>query len=212
MIKLLQTLLEGDSVPPQPKRITVPHQDSTILDELQLDRHNCVIAGGCPLLWYQGLPVGKHDIDLWFKNESDITAVKNHLLTTHLSSRVMFETHNAITIECDSVENRTLTWRIQLIKRTFTTVEQLLDSFDVTVTKIATDGHRWFLGEHFAEDLRDRRLRMMKYNASAVRRALKYVTYGYTPDPELIDRIISDPVATWDFSDQYGIDEYENAF
>lgn len=196
---------------PESITIDIPLHDAHLLQHLELNKHNCVVAGGAALLWYQNLAVLKHDIDLWFKSKNDIEGMKFHLLNSeHFSgARVIFNTNNATTIECQC---RGVDYRIQLISRTYDTVEQLLETFDITVTKVATDGNNWFIGQHFAEDLRHRRLRIPQYNSAVVRRLFKYATYGYTPSNELLDQIINDPTVNWDFSTEYGTDEYENAF
>jgi len=176
--------------------ITVPPADRKIVDTLRLHKYNAVVAGGAALLWYQNHSVQNHDIDLWLKNDVDMLVAVSHL---EKIGHLKISTKNAKTyiVTVDDKE-----YTVQLINKTRATVEETLNDFDITVCKIATDGYRWWIGPDFAQDLKTRTLRMMHFKSNSMRRFVKYVTYGYEPEPTLLERLMNDPVVSWDFSDQ----------
>lgn len=88
--------------------------------------------------------------------------------------------------------------KIQLIKtRYHEDINELVNSFDISVCQIATDGSRWYVGENFIQDLNDRRLRITQYNQHSLKRMIKYWAYGFTPDDETIQRVIDNSTTKW---------------
>lgn len=175
---------------------TIPAVDRKIVDALKLHKYNAVVAGGAALLWYQNYGVGDHDIDIWLKNDVDMLVAVSHLQSI---ASLKIETKNARTyvVDIDSKE-----YMVQLINKTRATVEETLNDFDITVCKIATDGHRWWIGPDFAQDLKTRTLRMAHFKSNSMRRFVKYVTYGYEPEPTLLERLINDATVSWDYTQQ----------
>jgi len=90
--------------------------------------------------------------------------------------------------------------KIQLIKaRYHEDYTDLVNTFDISVCQVATDGVHWYVGEHFIEDMRERRLRIVHQNAYSLKRMIKYWAYGFTPDDETIQRVIDYQDTMWTF-------------
>lgn len=158
------------------------------------------IAGGAALQWYQGQPVGLGDIDVFCRSEQQ---AKNLLdeLEGHKYCMVRHRTDNAITVEmrCDTPGQPD--WRIQvIIARYYPTLQAVIDNFDITVCQIGTAGKEWLLGPTTALDIRQRLLRMtLPLREGAVKRLLKYWTYGYEPLDGLVEAIAESPTTRWEF-------------
>jgi len=165
------------------------------------------IAGGAALSWYQGEPIGFSDIDVFFNSKGQFDRVNNIVKT--LNATILHESANAITYGLtvpSSSENTMSNWKIQLIKRTFDNVQQLVDSFDITVCQIATDGRSYVLGNNTAQHIKTKTLAMINMTPSLIRRVIKYWSYGYEPTTELLDYISNNSDAiTWTLpsSDDY---------
>lgn len=156
------------------------------------------IAGGSCLRWYQGIPVGESDIDVYCSSPIQAEALKNKFFELmHCSER--FNSDNAVTLEISKGDQ---IWTVQIIKKHyFSSMQNVIDSFDISVCQVATDGHTYLLGEHTARDIRERNLRMrMPLQADALKRLIKYWTYGYRPVDGLLDAIQNNPVGRWEFN------------
>ena len=188
----------------------IPQLDRGLFENLQLEQHDAWVAGGCALRWYQNLPVGEHDVDVWFSS----AAAKDAMLASLMANKnfhrcnVIFTTENADTLECD-INDRS--YRVQLVKKSYEAITDLLESFDISVCKIATDGKSWILGENFAQDLKMRRLRVVSYHPKILRRVMKYWTYGFQPDDLVLQKIIQSDNIEWNFY-QKETEDYDNAF
>lgn len=110
--------------------------------------------------------------------------------------RILCDSDQATTYEItDSQENVT---KVQLIKaRFFDNPDELINSFDISVSQIATDGLKWYVGKHFLEDFNSRRLRLLHVNKNSIKRIMKYWVYGYEPTDDTLQRIINDPTVVW---------------
>lgn len=156
------------------------------------------IAGGAGLRWYQGIPVGESDIDVYCSSPMQAEKVQQRLFDLMICSQ-RYKSENAVTLEV-SKDNQT--WTVQIIKKNyFTEMQKVIDSFDISVCQVATDGNTYLLGEHTAKDIRERNLRMrMPLQADALKRLVKYWTYGYRPVDGLLDAIQNNPVGRWEFN------------
>lgn len=169
------------------------------------------IAGGACLKWYQGLPVGESDIDVFCADQKQVELLVEQI-KSYGSSRyhTKFESENAITMSYYS-KDKSKNWTIQIIKkRFFNSLQEVIDNFDITVCQIGTGGEQWLLGPTTAKDINQRTLRMRKpLQPDAVKRLVKYWTYGYIPVEGLIEEIQNQPNLNWKFE----IDgDYNNAF
>lgn len=168
------------------------------------------IAGGACLRWYQGLPVGENDIDIFCNSHQQaIKVVENIKSWGRYSTK--HESDNAITLSYYSKGDYTKNWTLQVIKRRyFNSLQEVVDSFDISVCQIGTTGEQWLLGNNTAKDIREKNLRMnAPLQPDAAKRLIKYWTYGYRPVEGLLDDIRNNPEANKTFQ----VDgDYENAF
>lgn len=184
--------------------VTVHENDRELMEYLDIKKYNAIVAGGAALCWYQNQPVKYHDIDLWFKTREDAKIMSNYLSARQSPT---FTTDNADTFEIQHNSNR---YRVQVIKRhVYDSIDDLLDEFDITVCKVATDGNYWWLGKNFVVDLKDRRLSLTSSKPAIVRRMIKYMVYGYTPEDTTLQQIIDNPLVKWDYTNANNADEYD---
>jgi hypothetical protein len=160
------------------------------------------IAGGACLRWYQGIPVGDSDIDVFCSS-----AVQAQDLIARIKSygrfHVKSETENAVTIQyVKKGQDWSDGWIIQVItKRYYTSLSEVVDNFDITVCQLGTTGDRWIIGNHTAKDIREKNLRMtVPLHPDAVKRLTKYWVYGYRPVPGLLEMIQENPAGRWAFN------------
>lgn len=167
------------------------------------------IAGGAVLRWYQDQKVGENDIDVFCSSLEQANSIIDRLKSFGRYS-VRFQSENAETFSYNSnVKNDT--WVIQVIKRRyFTSLQDVLDNFDMSVCQIGTAGNEYVLGKDTARDIREKNLRM-KYplQPDAAKRMVKYWTYGYRPVDQLIDDVRNNPSAKQVFTHD---EDYQNAF
>lgn len=188
---------------------TVHNDDRVIFNFLTPLKYRAIVAGGCALAWYQNQPVGVKDIDLWFPNEQKLVQMHERLLG-HSFCRKTFDTKDAETWEIRNTP-RGPNYRVQLIKnRYYTSPQDIIDAFDITVCQIATDGDTWWHSDQFAQDLKNRRLRLTKTHPGSVKRLIKYWTYGFQPDDAALEMIINNPETNWNFEHSTD-EEYNNA-
>ncbi len=168
------------------------------------------IAGGAALKWYQDLPVEDSDIDVFCRN-----AVQAQQLIEQIKSygryHEKFSSDNAVTLSYYTNENTTKSWTIQIItRRYFSSLQEVIDNFDITVCQIGTCGTEWVLGPNTARDIRERNLRFnLPLQADSPKRLVKYWTYGYRPVEDTLNLIQQNPSTRW----TYSLDEdYNNAF
>jgi hypothetical protein len=166
------------------------------------------IAGGAALRWYQNMPVGESDIDVFCKNTQQADALIDRI-KSHNRFIVKYESNNATTIQHLSSDGKG--WTIQIIKkRFFNSLEEVIDNFDITVCQIGTSGNEWILGDNTAKDIREHNLRMrLPLQPDAPKRLTKYWIYGYRPVPGLLDEIQNNPNTRWKFTSD---EDYHNAF
>ena len=170
------------------------------------------IAGGAVLRWYQGQPVDESDIDVFCANAKQAADVINAVKSQGQYS-VKFESENAVTLSLWSKEQGSakLPWTIQIItRRYFASMRDVLDNFDITVCQIGTTGEEYILGKTTAKDIREKNLRFNRpLQPDALKRLVKYWTYGYRPVDGLLEDIQNNPNAKW----QFELDgDYHNAF
>lgn len=168
------------------------------------------IAGGACLRWYQGLPVGESDIDVFCANARQASEVIERV-KSYGSFQVKFESDNAVTISHHRKDEWMTTWTIQVItRRYFGSLQEVINSFDITVCEVGTSGNEWELGPFTARDIRERNLRFkLPLQPDAPKRLTKYWTYGYRPVEGTIDQITGSSDLRWSFSQE---EDYNNAF
>jgi hypothetical protein len=160
--------------------------------------HGPWIAGGAALQWFQGQPVGLGDIDVFCRDDEQAQAVISDLDKV---ATLIYRSDNAITFSMPKLEINEVDWRIQVIKANYyATAQEVIDRFDITVCQVATCGREWILGETTAQDIDQRQLKMIEpLRPGAVKRLIKYWTYGYQPSDQLFDRVVNNPDNNWEF-------------
>lgn len=167
------------------------------------------IAGGAVLRWYQNQPVGESDIDIFCSSAQQAEQIIQNI-KSYGRYTTKYESENATTLSYTS-HNGEQNWTLQIIKRRFfNSPQDVIDSFDITVCRLVTDGNTLSLGEHTAKDIREKNLRFrMPLQPDALKRLTKYWTYGYRPVEGTLEAIQNNPVAKWEFE----LDgDYHNAF
>ncbi len=167
------------------------------------------IAGGAVLRWYQNQPVGENDIDVFCASPEQAEEIINDIKSYNRYS-VRFQSENADTISYSS-DKKTAHWTIQIIKRRyFTSLQDIIDNFDITVCQLGTAGSEFCLGSNTARDIREQNLRMnFPLQPDAAKRMIKYWTYGYRPVEGLLDAVRDNPCAKQIFTND---EDYQNAF
>ena len=169
------------------------------------------IAGGAALRWYQDRPVGENDIDVFCANAKQSASIIDHI-KSYGRYTVKFESENAVTIDYWSKDDHCRSWTIQIItRRYFNSLDDVINSFDITVCEVGTCGNEWRLGSFTARDIREQNLRFkMPLQSDALKRLVKYWTYGYRPIDGTVEAIQRNPRAKWQFSAE--TEDYHNAF
>lgn len=192
---------------------TVHQADRALVEWLAPSEHDAIVAGGAALRWYQGMPVDTADIDIFFKTQSGYASMFKKIQALQecdvivsvfsplpqkkqeVFAKLVFSTDSAETYE---IHYKGVSTKVQLIKvKFFQDTHMLLNEFDISVCQVATDGHKWVVGEHFIQDLKDRKLRITHMNPVTLKRVMKYWTYGYTPSDETINNIMNNTIVKW---------------
>ena len=168
------------------------------------------IAGGAALRWYQGQPVGDSDIDIFCRDARQAQAVVDRIKSFG-RFQIKHESENALTITYHSPDNWGNSRTLQIITRKyFSSLQEVIDNFDITVCQIGTTGTEWVMNPFTARDIRERNLRFVDpLMPDTVKRLTKYWVYGYRPVPGTIEAIQNNPNARWAFSYE---GDYDNAF
>ena len=168
------------------------------------------IAGGACLKWFQGLPVGGSDIDVFCKNAIQAQQVIERV-KSYGRFHVKFQSENAVTLEYHRKDDLGASWTIQVItRRYFADIREVINNFDITVCEVATTGNEWELGPFTARDIREKNLRFkMPIQPDAPKRLLKYWIYGYRPVEGTLEAIRENPDTRWIYSVE---EDYNNAF
>lgn len=183
----------------------IPKYDTIAVELIEPDMHRGPwIAGGAALQWYQDKEVGLHDIDVFCRTPQQAQQLIDKLLRKYSdNTQLLFKSENAYTISVIPDRYVAKSWKIQIItKEYFDNVEQVLNRFDITVCKIATDGFTWHLGPQMAADLRTRTLRMVYVKPDSIKRYSKYMAYGFMPTDGLFEQVVT--AADWDLEVDLG--------
>lgn len=190
---------------------TIHKQDSEAATAIwPSDKNGPWIAGGACLRWFQGQPVGENDIDVFCRDSIQAQQVIDQIKSFG-RYQIKFQSENAVTLLHHSKDRNDRSWTIQVItRRYFKSLQEVIDSFDITVCEIGTGGNEWLLGQSTARDIRERNLRFnLPLQPDAAKRLTKYWTYGYRPVPGTVAMVCANPAARWAFSET---EDYQNAF
>jgi hypothetical protein len=191
---------------------TIHKDDSEPMSVIWLDiNRGPWVAGGACLRWYQNQPVGESDIDVFCANAKQAADTIDRI-KSYGRYNVRFESENAVTLDYWSKEDYNKRWTIQIItRRYFSSLEEVINNFDISVCEVGTAGNEWKLGPFTARDIRERNLRFkLPLQPDALKRLVKYWTYGYRPVEGTITAVQSNPNAKWHFNAE--TEDYQNAF
>lgn len=142
------------------------------------------LAGGALRKTLIGQPLDS-DFDFFFKNKDARLAWEVALINIG-AKKISHNEHQktfVLDIVLDEETEETETIKIQLVTIDYYNfVQDLLDSFDFTITQFAYDGQNLYCGEYSLWDLARRRLAIHKitYGVSSLRRLIKYTRQGFT--------------------------------
>jgi len=191
------------------KMVYVHEKDKSLVKLLDLDiKTGPWLAGGSVLNWYNGEPVGLSDFDIFFKDLKQFDEMFGRLMRNHAT--IIFTSENALTLHL-TIDNDVK--RIQLIRKNFfSSAEEVLKHFDFTICQLATDGWSILAADKTYEHIREKKIALARpVTKTLVKRLIKYTSYGYAPEKEIVQYILDNPTEfDWSFNN---IDEnYENAF
>lgn len=141
------------------------------------------IAGGAALKLYQGLPLDNSDIDIFVRDFDQFIVVLHKL--SKISSSITAITDNAVTLCISPIDKEPN--QVQIIKRYYESANDVIDSFDLTVCQVVTDGREFKFGDTTIDDIKSKQLRRnptSQFNLTMMRIS-KYLIYGYHISDEL---------------------------
>lgn len=150
----------------------------TVLKELpEIHKDKVWLAGGAIRRTLIG-DLLTSDLDFFFKSEDDLKQFRKELIDKG-AEEVTKNDHQ----ETYSIQIKNKSYLIQLIKiNYYDSVEDVLNSFDFTITQFAYDGKDLICGDYSLWDLARKRLALHKltYGVATMRRLIKYTNQGYT--------------------------------
>ena len=157
--------------------------------ELQIKKEGVWLCGGAVRNLIEG-DKPRNDYDVFFKDDSFRAEFINHIVS------------NGATAVRDVELNTTYEYfgmKVQAIKLNYGSIEEVLRSFDFTITQFGYDGEYLHTTERALYDLGRRRLvvNRVTYAVSSVRRLLMYESYVFTAFSgtiaELLKQVIDNP-------------------
>lgn len=151
--------------------------------DLYMENHNGFIAGGCFKNIFNNEKM--KDVDIFFENENDFNSAVEYYKG---NEDYIFSYENKNTI---SYKNKKTNIRIELIRNTYGTPEEILSKFDFSITKFSyckrdnsDGGIEYYCYYHvdFFEDLSLKKLVLepnILFPVSTFERSLRYSRYGY---------------------------------
>jgi hypothetical protein len=81
--------------------------------------------------------------------------------------------------------------KCQLIKKTYPSLREIFNNFDIRVCRMATDGHAVMAAPDSWQDFQNKKLNIsLPARPHCIQRIVKYMCYGYEPDWDIINQII----------------------
>jgi len=187
-------------------RSLLTNTGNKLAEYLKLDIHDGPwLAGGSVRKMMNREVMSHSDWDIFFKDNTQFALLSSKLRACREGS-IIFSSNNAETFSFNVGHEV----HIQLIKRKFyNSVEDLLDDFDFGICKYATDGYKLKVGETTFADENNKTITCEPdkiSRAGFIKRLIKYISYGYTPDKELINHITNNELLL-DFNTE--VSDYE---
>jgi len=147
-----------------------------------MECHKGFIAGGCFKNIFKNQKI--KDLDIFFENEKDFSEAVEHFKSNE-NYVLSYENDNTI-----SYKNKNTNVRIELIRNTYGTAQEIISKFDFSITKFAyarkqeSEGviyYNLFVNTFF-EDMTSNKLVIdgdLLYPVSSFERSYRYRTYGF---------------------------------
>lgn len=165
------------------------------------------VAGGAARRAFMDVALNKGDIDIfpaslaqWQQVDASVHAFapSKHTSSTNRAGTKTYSYYadslRSLLADDGAISADSLPLSVQVVSTPFrATVEDLLASFDYTVSQFATDGHEVIFTEQAARDLDQRTLRLagpFRRKNTCVARMMKYLRYGFTPVPGLTAEVL----------------------
>lgn len=144
------------------------------------------IAGGCLTSLFQNRNLEQSDIDIFCQTGFSFRRAVNQV-----KKQGMVETRDSSTAK--TFRNGSNGFELQIIKFEHHTLSELLQSFDFTIVKAATDGKTLVYHPRFFEDLKNYSLRLdhpITNKSRMASRVVKYANKGFILNPQTAAEVI----------------------
>ena len=145
------------------------------------------VAGGAVRRMFTDGIIHVSDIDIFYKNEEDFEKISKMI-----ESRDDYKSNSTNFAYKTFILKNENVYILQLIKKPFLSVNELLNDFDFTICMAATDGWNWITDDRFFNHLEKKILFLNNFTPerrskiSISKRIAKYCSYGFTPIPNLV--------------------------
>lgn len=144
------------------------------------------IAGGSLHRTYRNLQLQNSDVDVFFKDKEQMDAYVKEIITGE-NSRGKYKTKDYIVTEWHqsvTIQYMDNDWKIQCVTfKYFPSVQELFNSFDINICKLAYDGESVVYEQNVLSDIRSNSLKLNKdsinYPSVTLKRLVKYIKMGY---------------------------------
>lgn len=144
------------------------------------------VAGGAARKLFRGDNLGRSDIDIFFPNQASYESFKATFLEN--AKGTLFDKEWVSSFICASGSV------VQFVHgKFFDSLEDVMNSFDISVSMFATDGKTVMHTPEAAEDDRNEIIRIVNeqpYKSPRLRRLAKYCGNGFTPLPGVITEML----------------------
>jgi hypothetical protein len=170
------------------------------------------IAGGAVRRLFEGQKdYTGFDIDIWFRNESQLDDAVKHILSH--GGGLIYDTDNALTYKLPFQGKDII---IQLIRYDFyNSPREIINSFDFKMSQCLTDGISVLMGDETKYDISNKRLTLrdipLYSSVSTIRRIGKFMAAGYKITNADIAKLLRQVIASPESIDAVSIsdDSYE---
>jgi len=125
------------------------------------------------------------DVDYFVASTSQVEDLENALVDRGWTKT--FSTVNAFTFS-----HPYRVYKVQIILRKYHNIDDMLENFDITVSQFAWDGSHIHYGKDTFDHFTTKQLvfNVLQNPYGTMKRMIKYVKYGYTPDRQQLVNIL----------------------
>jgi len=160
------------------------------------DKSSCWLAGGAIRRTILNKSLEEADFDFFFKDEESLISFQNDLENDDfikVSENEKNITYSKICEDGTKIKLQCIFFQF------YETIEDVIDSFDFTITQFAYDGKDMYCGEYSLFDLTRGKLALHKltFGVATVRRLIKYTQQGFTACggclTDILQKVVEDP-------------------